>query len=137
METVQWNTMKFADATFLRALQQMCSESNTLLCVDERNFAPGYHGPTWTHSSSRVTPDLLLGRIPLGNTFEPVDFVAVGSHLEPYASLLGKTVPNHLATTQLDKGALAMQLFDNEATRELVKERGRTLLGLSRSLQAR
>eukprot|EP01138_Halocafeteria_seosinensis_P008178 gb/GECG01008358.1/.p1 GENE.gb/GECG01008358.1/~~gb/GECG01008358.1/.p1 ORF type:complete len:521 (+),score=45.66 gb/GECG01008358.1/:1-1563(+) len=137
VESVQWDTMKFADASFLRALRQMCSESKSILTVDERSFAPGYNGTGWTHASAHVSPDILLGRVPVSNMFQPIEFVAVSSGLEQYARLLRQAIPDHVTVSQLDDCAAAMKLLNSKAFKELIRERGRILIGLSRSLQAR
>ena len=137
VEPAQWNTMKFAGYSFMKALREMCTDAGVLLVIDERNFMPSYHGSTWSHTTAaHVTPDMVLGRLPTTGNHTPIEFVATSSQLDCVKALYS-SVPSTHSWQQLSECLHLFHLLRTESLNEDVREKGRLLISLCRSLQAR
>ena len=104
---------------FLQALRQTCTETGTILILDEIQSGYGRSGRFFAHQYSGIRPDLITVAKGIGNGF-PMGAVLISPRFAPVYGQLGTTFGgNHLACT----AALAVldvmeqeHLVDNAAT---------------------
>ena len=104
---------------FLQALRQTCTETGTILILDEIQSGYGRSGRFFAHQYSGIRPDLITVAKGIGNGF-PMGAVLISPRFTPVYGQLGTTFGgNHLACT----AALAVldvmeqeHLVDNAAT---------------------
>ena len=104
---------------FLQTLRQTCTETGTILILDEIQSGYGRSGRFFAHQYSGIRPDLITVAKGIGNGF-PMGAVLISPRFTPVYGQLGTTFGgNHLACT----AALAVldvmeqeHLVDNAAT---------------------
>lgn len=85
------------DREYLQTLQRLCSESGTLLIIDEIQSGYGRTGKFFAHQHYGMEPDLITVAKGMGNGF-PMGGVLISPKFEASYGLLGSTFGgNHLA----------------------------------------
>lgn len=82
---------------FLQTLRTLCTESGTMLILDEIQSGYGRSGRFFAHQQSGILPDLVTMAKGMGNGF-PIGGVLIAPHIEAWSGMLGTTFGgNHLA----------------------------------------
>lgn len=82
---------------FLRALREECTQTGTMLILDEIQSGYGRSGKFFAHQYSGIRPDLVTMAKGMGNGF-PIGGVLIAPHFEAWPGMLGTTFGgNHLA----------------------------------------
>lgn len=110
--------IKIPEDNFMQALRKACTETGTILILDEIQSGYGRSGKFFAHQYSDIKPDIITVAKGIGNGF-PVAGVLISPMFEPVYGMLGTTFGgNHLACA----AALAVldviekdQLVDNAA----------------------
>ena len=82
---------------FLKELRQMCTETGTILILDEIQSGYGRSGKFFAHQYSGIKPDLITVAKGIGNGF-PIGGLLISTMFTPVYGMLGTTFGgNHLA----------------------------------------
>ncbi|MDR0938100.1 MAG: aminotransferase class III-fold pyridoxal phosphate-dependent enzyme [Mediterranea sp.] len=116
---------------FMRALRQACTETGTILIVDEIQSGYGRSGKFFAHQYADIRPDLITVAKGIGNGF-PMGAVLISPMFEPVYGQLGTTFGgNHLACA----AALAvMDVIEQEQLVANARDVGEYLLAELRRL---
>jgi len=91
--------IQIPDSDFLRALREECSDTGTVLILDEIQSGYGRSGKFFAHQHSGIRPDIITVAKGMGNGF-PVGGVLISPIFEAVHGKLGTTFGgNHLACT--------------------------------------
>lgn len=91
--------IRIPSADFLKALRQTCTETKTVLILDEIQSGYGRSGKFFAHQHSGIRPDLITVAKGIGNGF-PMGAVLISPIFAPVYGQLGTTFGgNHLACT--------------------------------------
>lgn len=91
--------IQIPDSDFLRALRAECSETGTVLILDEIQSGYGRSGKFFAHQHSGIRPDIITVAKGMGNGF-PIGGVLISPMFEAVHGKLGTTFGgNHLACT--------------------------------------
>lgn len=91
--------IQIPDSDFLRALREECSETGTVLILDEIQSGYGRSGKFFAHQHSGIRPDIITVAKGMGNGF-PIGGVLISPMFEAVHGKLGTTFGgNHLACT--------------------------------------
>ena len=83
--------------TFMQELRRICTDTNTVLILDEIQSGYGRSGKFFAHQYSGIRPDLITVAKGIGNGF-PMESVLISSMFTPVYGQLGTTFGgNHLA----------------------------------------
>lgn len=99
------------DASFLKKLREVCTETGTVLILDEIQSGYGRSGKFFAHQYAGIRPDIITVGKGMGNGF-PVAGVLISPEFKPVPGMLGTTFGgNHLACT----AAIAvLEIFEKE-----------------------
>lgn len=111
---------------FLRSLREACTDTGTVLVLDEVQSGYGRTGHFFAHQRSGVRADLVTMAKGMGNGF-PIGGVLVAPHFKAVKGMLGTTFGgNHLACA----AAIAvLQVIEDEGVVQAVVEKGKYLHG--------
>ncbi len=111
--------IKLPTDEFLQALRQACTETGTILILDEIQSGYGRSGRFFAHQYSGIRPDLITVAKGIGNGF-PMGGVLISPMFKPVYGQLGTTFGgNHLAC------AAALAVMDVIRDEELVQNAAR------------
>ena len=103
------------DAAFLKELQYLCNEYNTILILDEIQSGYGRSGKFFAFQYTDIQPDLITVAKGMGNGF-PIGGVLIHPKFEAKYGLLGTTFGgNHLACAA---GLAVLEVMENEVLME-------------------
>ncbi|MDR1120186.1 MAG: aminotransferase class III-fold pyridoxal phosphate-dependent enzyme [Dysgonamonadaceae bacterium] len=89
--------IQIPDNTFLQGLRTICSETGTVLIVDEIQSGYGRSGKFFAHQYASIRPDIITIAKGMGNGF-PIGGVLISPQFTPVYGMLGTTFGgNHLA----------------------------------------
>lgn len=89
--------IKIPETDFLQALSQACTETGTLLILDEVQSGYGRSGKFFAHQYANIRPDLITVAKGMGNGF-PIGGVLISPKFEAQHGILGTTFGgSHLA----------------------------------------
>ena len=112
-------------AGFLEAVAGACSQTATMLILDEVQSGYGRSGRFFAHQHAGIRPDLITVAKGMGNGF-PMGGVLVAPHVEYRTGQLGSTFGgNHMA---LAAGTAVLEVMKEEKLVENAAETGRYLL---------
>ncbi|NOU46828.1 MAG: aminotransferase class III-fold pyridoxal phosphate-dependent enzyme [Bacteroidales bacterium] len=122
------------DNTFLTGLLEICTQTGTLLILDEIQSGYGRSGKFFAHQFAGIRPDLITVAKGMGNGF-PVAGVLISPAIEASPGLLGTTFGgNHLACAAAQS---VLDVFENEqliknaaTTGAYLKHRAREIKGV-------
>ncbi|MDE6341051.1 MAG: aminotransferase class III-fold pyridoxal phosphate-dependent enzyme [Muribaculaceae bacterium] len=107
------------DGDFLRALEQTCKETETLLILDEIQSGYGRTGRFFAHQHHDIRPDIITCAKGIANGF-PMGAVLIAPHIKPSKGMLGTTFGgNHLAC------AAALSVLDIIEPENLISNAGK------------
>ncbi len=117
--------IKIPEITFLQQLRQACTETGTVLILDEIQSGYGRSGKFFAHQYAGIKPDLITVAKGMGNGF-PIGGVLISPMFKAVHSQLGTTFGgNHLACA----AAIAvLDIMENEKLVENAKAIGDYLL---------
>jgi acetylornithine aminotransferase len=91
--------IQLPDDNFLRELRKLCTETGTVLILDEIQCGYGRTGKFFAHQYADIRPDLITVAKGIGNGF-PMGGVLISPMFTPVYGMLGTTFGgNHLACT--------------------------------------
>jgi acetylornithine aminotransferase len=91
--------IRIPEATFLQELSKACTESGTLLILDEVQSGYGRSGKFFAHQHAGIRPDIITIAKGMGNGF-PIGGVLISPAFKASYGILGTTFGgNHLACT--------------------------------------
>ena len=91
--------IQLPDDEFLRRLRDICTETGTVLIVDEIQSGYGRSGKFFAHQYAGIRPDIITMAKGMGNGF-PIGGLLISPMLTPVYGMLGTTFGgNHLACT--------------------------------------
>ena len=91
--------IRVPDEGFMRALREECTQTGTVLIVDEIQSGYGRTGRFFAHQWTGIEPDIITVAKGIGNGF-PMGAVLIGPQFAPVYGRLGTTFGgNHLACT--------------------------------------
>ncbi|MDO8752461.1 MAG: aminotransferase class III-fold pyridoxal phosphate-dependent enzyme, partial [Anaerolineales bacterium] len=122
------------DNAFLTGLREVCTQTGTLLILDEIQSGYGRSGKFFAHQFAGIRPDLITVAKGMGNGF-PVAGVLISPAIEASPGLLGTTFGgNHLACAAAQS---VLDVFENEqliknaaTTGAYLKHRAREIKGV-------
>lgn len=113
------------DDTFLQQLRDICTETNTVLILDEIQSGYGRSGKFFAHQYADIKADIITVAKGIGNGF-PMAGVIIGSQFEAVKGQLGTTFGgNHLACAA---GIAVLDIMKQEKLVDNAKEVGDYLL---------
>lgn len=117
--------IQIPDNTFLQGLRAICSETGTVLIVDEIQSGYGRSGKFFAHQYAGIRPDIITIAKGMGNGF-PIGGVLISPQFTPVYGMLGTTFGgNHLACA----AAIAvLEIFAKEQLIDHAKTTGDYLL---------
>ncbi len=120
------------DEVWLRTLRSKCSETGTLLIMDEIQCGFGRTGATWGFEHYGIVPDIVLLGKALGGGMPLGAFVAAREHMQ---ALTANPVLGHLTTfgghpVSCAAGLAALQVLEGEALIPTVAEKEQLFLQL-------
>ena len=111
--------IRIPSAEYLQALRKVCTETGTVLILDEIQSGYGRSGKFFAHQWAGIRPDLITVAKGIGNGF-PMGAVLISPEFEPVYGQLGTTFGgNHLAC------AAALAVLDVIEGEGLVENAGR------------
>ena len=111
--------IRIPSAEYLQALRKVCTETGTVLILDEIQSGYGRSGRFFAHQWAGIRPDLITVAKGIGNGF-PMGAVLISPEFEPVYGQLGTTFGgNHLAC------AAALAVLDVIEGEGLVENAGR------------
>ena len=114
------------DESFLKVLRQLCSETNTVLILDEIQSGYGRSGKFFAHQYPGLKPDVITVAKGMGNGF-PIGGVLISPRFEPKYGMLGTTFGgNHLACAA---GISVLDIIKNEKLVDNAAHIGSFLIG--------
>lgn len=114
------------DAAFLRELREICTETETVLILDEIQSGYGRSGKFFAHQFAGIRPDLITLAKGMGNGF-PIGGLMISPMFKPTYGMLGTTFGgNHLACAA---GIAVLEIMEKENLIENVREVGTFLIG--------
>ena len=91
--------IRIPDVNFLQELRKECSDTGTVLILDEIQSGYGRSGKFFAHQYAGIRPDIITTAKGMGNGF-PVGGVLISPMFQPKHGMLGTTFGgNHLACT--------------------------------------
>ena len=91
--------IRIPDVNFIQELRKECSDTGTVLILDEIQSGYGRSGKFFAHQYSGIRPDIITTAKGMGNGF-PVGGVLISPMFQPKHGMLGTTFGgNHLACT--------------------------------------
>lgn len=104
---------------FLRQLRQACTDTDTVLIVDEIQSGYGRSGKFFAHQYAGIRPDIITMAKGMGNGF-PIGGLLISPMFTPFYGMLGTTFGgNHMACTA------AIAVLDVMEQEHLVENAGR------------
>jgi acetylornithine aminotransferase len=113
------------DPTFLKELRKICTETGTILILDEIQSGYGRSGKFFAHQYADIRPDLITIAKGMGNGF-PVGGLMISPKFTPIYGMLGTTFGgNHLACAA---GIAVLETMEKEKLVENAFEVGNFLI---------
>lgn len=104
--------IQIPDFDFLKQLRAVCSETGTVLIVDEIQSGYGRSGKFFAHQHAGIRPDIITIAKGMGNGF-PVGGVLISPEFKPFYGMLGTTFGgNHLACAA---SIAVLEIFEKES----------------------
>lgn len=117
--------IQIAETEFLKELRKVCTETGTVLILDEIQSGYGRSGKFFAHQYADIRPDLITTAKGMGNGF-PVGGVLISPMFEAVHGMLGTTFGgNHLACAA---GIAVLDVMKNEKLIENAAEVGSYLM---------
>lgn len=89
--------VRIPDKSFLQQLREVCTETETVLILDEIQSGYGRSGKFFAHQYAEIRPDIITVAKGMGNGF-PIGGVIISPMFKPVYGMLGTTFGgNHLA----------------------------------------
>jgi len=99
------------EASFLQGLRQLCTETGTMLVLDEIQSGYGRSGKFFAHQYADIQPDLITVAKGIGNGF-PMGGLLISPVFKPVYGMLGTTFGgNHLACAA---GLAVLEVMEQE-----------------------
>jgi len=99
------------DPQFLQELRQVCTETGTILILDEIQSGYGRSGKFFAHQYAQIRPDLITLAKGIGNGF-PMGALMINPMFKPVYGMLGTTFGgNHLACAA---GIAVLEIMEKE-----------------------
>jgi acetylornithine aminotransferase len=117
--------IRIPDSDFLQGIRKACTETDTVLILDEIQSGYGRSGKFFAHQHAGIRADIVTVAKGMGNGF-PVGGVLIGPQFQAVHGMLGTTFGgNHLACA----AAIAvLDIFENEHLTENARTTGDYLL---------
>lgn len=110
---------------FLKDLRRVCTETGTLLILDEIQSGYGRSGKFFAHQYAEIRPDIITMAKGIGNGF-PLGGLLINPAIKPVYGMLGTTFGgNHLACAA---GIAVLDIFESENLVENAREVGDYLI---------
>lgn len=117
--------IQIAETDFLKQLRELCTETGTVLILDEIQSGYGRSGKFFAHQYAGVRPDIITTAKGMGNGF-PIGGVLISPIFEAVHGMLGTTFGgNHLACAA---GVAVLDVMKDENLVENAAEIGRYLM---------
>ena len=117
--------IQIPDFTFLQQLREVCSETETVLILDEIQSGYGRSGKFFAHQHAGIKPDIITIAKGMGNGF-PVAGVIISPEFVPFYGMLGTTFGgNHLACAA---SIAVLDIFEQEKLVENAAKIGNYLI---------
>ena len=113
------------DPKFLQELRELCTETDTVLILDEIQSGYGRSGKFFAHQYADIRPDLITLAKGIGNGF-PMGGLMISPMFKPVYGMLGTTFGgNHLACAA---GIAVLEIMEKEKLIENAKNVGSFLM---------
>jgi acetylornithine/N-succinyldiaminopimelate aminotransferase len=113
------------DAAFLQELRSVCTETGTILILDEIQSGYGRSGKFFAHQYAGIRPDLITVAKGIGNGF-PMGGLLISPIFTPFYGMLGTTFGgNHLACAA---GLAVLEIMEKEQLIENAAKVGNFLM---------
>lgn len=117
--------IQIAETDFLKQLREICSETGTVLILDEIQSGYGRSGKFFAHQYAGIRPDIITTAKGMGNGF-PIGGVLISPMFEAVHGMLGTTFGgNHLACAA---GIAVLDVMKEEKLVENTKNTGNYLI---------
>ncbi|MFV0390675.1 MAG: aspartate aminotransferase family protein [Paludibacteraceae bacterium] len=117
--------IQIAETDFLKQLREICSETGTVLILDEIQSGYGRSGKFFAHQYAGIRPDIITTAKGMGNGF-PIGGVLISPMFEAVHGMLGTTFGgNHLACAA---GIAVLDVMKEEKLLENTKNTGNYLI---------
>ncbi len=121
------------EAAFMQGLRQICTETGTVLILDEIQSGYGRSGKFFAHQYSSIKPDLITVAKGIGNGF-PMGALLISPEFKPVHGMLGTTFGgNHLACAA---GLAVLEIMEAEKLIENAQKVGEYLMTELRKIDA-
>lgn len=103
--------VRIPDKSFLQQLREVCTETETVLILDEIQSGYGRSGKFFAHQYAEIRPDIITVAKGMGNGF-PIGGVIISPMFKPVYGMLGTTFGgNHLACAA---ATAVLEVMENE-----------------------
>lgn len=103
--------VRIPDKSFLQQLREVCTETETVLILDEIQSGYGRSGKFFAHQYAEIRPDIITVAKGMGNGF-PIGGVIISPMFKPIYGMLGTTFGgNHLACAA---ATAVLEVMENE-----------------------
>lgn len=117
--------VQIPDDEFLKELRSVCTETGTVLILDEIQSGYGRSGKFFAHQYAGIRPDIITMAKGIGNGF-PLGGMLINPDIKPAYGMLGTTFGgNHLACAA---GIAVLEIFESENLVENAREVGEYLI---------
>lgn len=117
--------VQIPDDDFLKELRSVCTETETVLILDEIQSGYGRSGKFFAHQYAGIRPDIITMAKGIGNGF-PLGGMLINPDIKPAYGMLGTTFGgNHLACAA---GIAVLDIFESENLVENAREVGEYLI---------
>lgn len=117
--------VQIPDDEFLKELRSACTETGTVLILDEIQSGYGRSGKFFAHQYAGIRPDIITMAKGIGNGF-PLGGMLINPDIKPAYGILGTTFGgNHLACAA---GIAVLEIFESENLVENAREVGEYLI---------
>lgn len=117
--------VQIPDDDFLKELRSACTETGTVLILDEIQSGYGRSGKFFAHQYAGIRPDIITMAKGIGNGF-PLGGMLINPDIKPAYGMLGTTFGgNHLACAA---GIAVLEIFESENLVENAREVGEYLI---------
>lgn len=117
--------VQIPDDDFLKELRSVCTETGTVLILDEIQSGYGRSGKFFAHQYAGIRPDIITMAKGIGNGF-PLGGMLINPDIKPAYGMLGTTFGgNHLACAA---GIAVLEIFESENLVENAREVGEYLI---------
>lgn len=117
--------VQIPDDDFLKDLRSVCTETGTVLILDEIQSGYGRSGKFFAHQYAEIRPDIITMAKGIGNGF-PLGGLLINPAIKPVYGMLGTTFGgNHLACAA---GIAVLDIFESENLVENAREVGDYLI---------